>query len=97
MLLDSLHYNIYNITMSNTFLQTQITNTQNLITTYQAAVTSLVAGEIQSYTLNTGQTTQTVTNANIGELNKQIDILYNRLATLEARCNGASGIVIPGW
>lgn len=83
--------------MSNTFLQTQITDTENLITTYQTAVASLVAGEIQSYTLNTGQSTQTVTNANIGVLNSQIDILYNRLATLEVRCSGASGVVIPGW
>lgn len=83
--------------MGTNFLRGQITATENLILAYETAVTDLVSGGIQQYTFDTGQTRQVVTKATISTLNSAIDGLYNRLATLEARCNGAGVIGVPGW
>lgn len=52
------------------------------------AEAALMAGTIQSYTLDTGQTKQTVTKFNVTELRNYIDSLLNRCVTLEARLNG---------
>ena len=79
--------------MDNTFLQEQITATKALIVAYQAAVLALVGGQVQQYTLDTGQDRQTVLKADIPKLNAQIDGLYNRLCTLQTRLDG-SGVTI---
>jgi hypothetical protein len=82
----------------DTFLQNQVTETETLITAYNAAIIALTTGGVQSYNLNTGQTTQTVTNLNIKDLNDALDGLYNRRATLKARLYGdGGGIVKPIW
>lgn len=84
--------------MDAAFIQARITKTKELIVAYENAVDALVIGQIQSYTIDTGQSKQTVTNVNIEKLNDAIDGLYNRCATLEARLNGSGGgIVSPGW
>ena len=59
---------------------------------------TLIVGTIQSYTIDTGQSRQTVTKQNITEFRNAIDSLSNRIATLEARCYG-NGVtrVFPGW
>ena len=77
--------------ISNAFLTQQITDTEALITAYQAATLALAAGTIESYTIDTGQSRQTVTKINIGTLNKAIDGLYNRLVMLCQRRDGAGG------
>lgn len=84
--------------MDSAFLQARITATQTQIATLEDAAASIASGAITSYTLDTGQSRQVVTRANISLINKTIDSLYNRLATLEARLNG-SGTVIgrPAW
>jgi polyhydroxyalkanoate synthesis regulator phasin len=81
-----------------TFLTERITATKNQIATLEDAALSLSTGAITSYTLDTGQSRQVVTKSNVSLINKTIDSLYNRLATLEARLNG-SGTVIgrPAW
>jgi polyhydroxyalkanoate synthesis regulator phasin len=81
-----------------TFLTERITATKNQIATLEDAALSLSTGAITSYTLDTGQSRQVVTKTNVSLINKTIDSLYNRLATLEARLNG-SGTVIgrPAW
>ena len=79
--------------MADTFIQEQIVATKALIVEYQNAVLDLTAGRIQRYTLDTGQSRQDVTKIDAAILNDQIDGLYNRLATLQARCTG-SGVVI---
>ena len=84
--------------MDSTFLQTQITNTQNQITTYQAAIDALGVGGMQSYMIDTGQTRQTVTKLDLSDLQKTLDSLFNRLAVLEARKNGTgTSIGLPAW
>lgn len=70
----------------------QITNVQARIVALQAAALGIESGAIESYTLDTGLTRQTVTKANIGMLERALSSQLNMLATLEARCNG-SGVV----
>lgn len=84
--------------MDSTFLNERITATKNQISALEDAALSLSSGAITSYSLDTGQSRQVVTKSNISLINKTIDALYNRLATLEARLNG-SGVIIgtPAW
>lgn len=77
------------------FLLERIEKTKELIERYEDAVSNIMANGIQSYVLDTGQSKQVVTKANIEKLQEQIDVLYNRLATLDARVNG-TGVVIGG-
>lgn len=84
--------------MDAVFLQERITATKAQIVAYENAVLALgTAGGVQSYTIDTGQTRQTVTRADLPQLNKMIDSLMNRLATLQARLNGNQTMVIPAW
>ena len=77
------------------FLRARLTATRALIVRYEAAIDALVVGGVQSYTLNTSQSVQTVTKFDITNLHDLIDRLYNRCATLEARL-GMNGSVITG-
>lgn len=79
--------------MANTFLQERIAATEALIVVYEDALTALVTGGIQRYNLDTGQTRQDVTKIDVPKLNAQLDGLYNRLATQQARLDG-SGVTI---
>lgn len=83
--------------MDSEFLQQRIDATKALIVAYEDAVTALVSGGVQTYTLDTGQSRQTVTRLELATLNRNIDSLYNRLATLQARLNGGSVNVRPAW
>lgn len=83
--------------MDSEFLQQRIDATKALIVAYEDAVTALVDGGVQTYTLDTGQSRQTVTRLELATLNRNIDSLYNRLATLQARLNGGSVNVRPAW
>lgn len=84
--------------MDENFLSSRILATKTQIVALEEAILALTAGAIVSYTLDTGQSRQTVTKADIGVLTKALDSLYNRLATLEARLTG-SGVVTmrPLW
>lgn len=80
----------------------RIEKTKTLIETYEDAVTALsgsggAAGGITSYTLDTGQSRQTVTRADLTKLYDSLDTLYNRLATLEARVYGRTMTARPAW
>lgn len=80
------------------YVQDRITATKALITAYEEAVLEFgVNGALQSYTLDTGQSRQTVTRADLGSMNRALDSLYNRLATLEARLYGGTVTVRPHW
>lgn len=83
--------------MDATFLNARITAVQASIVIYEEALQVLGTDGAQSYTLDTGQTRQTVTKLNLTELRKTLDGLYNQYATLEARLNGASVIMGPNW
>lgn len=79
--------------MDNTFLQSRITATQAQIVVYEDAVTALGSGNIQTYTLDTGQSRTTVTKLELNGLQKTLDGLYNRLAVLEARLTGNGTLI----
>jgi len=84
--------------MDRTFIETQITNTKATIVAIQAALDAFALnGAVTTYKLDTGQTVTTVTRSEINILNAQIDVLYNRIAVLEARLNGASTVVRPAY
>ena len=79
------------------WLEARIAKTKELIEAFEDAILSLSSGA-QSYTLNTGQTTQSVTKANIGSLRIQLDSLENRLAVLQQRlCGNGTTHVVPGF
>lgn len=84
--------------MNSTFLQERITATKATIVAYEAAVDALASGQVQAYTLDTGQTRQTATKLDLVGLQKTLDALYNRLCVFEARLAG-NGVSIgrPVW
>lgn len=84
--------------MDRAFIQERIVVTKALIVVYEEAVTALgVQGGVLSYTLDTGQSRQTVTRTDIPNLNRMLDSLYNRLATLQARLTGGAVTARPAW
>jgi len=84
--------------MDRTYVEERITQTKALIDAYEAALLAFgTNGALQSYTLDTGQTRQTVTRANLTELQRILDSLYNRLCVFEARLKGGSIQARPGW
>lgn len=76
------------------FLQARITATQAQIVAYEDAALAIGEGAVESYMLDTGQTQQKVTKLNVAVLQKAINSLYNRCATLEARLNGSGSITV---
>ena len=84
--------------MRREFLVERTAAAEAAIVAYEDALSALTAsGFTQSYTLDTNQSRQTVTRADIPRLNADLDKLYNRLATLEARLNGGSYIARPAF
>ena len=83
--------------MDRPFIAARITATKAQIVAYEDASLALATGGVQSYTLNTGQSTQQVTRLDLDNINKTINSLYNRCATLEARLNGGTTLAKPGW
>jgi hypothetical protein len=78
------------------WLDARIARTKELIVAYEDAIEA-IAGGAQSYSLDTGQTRQTVTKANLSEIRNALSHLENRLSTLDARRNGAGFISRPGF
>lgn len=80
------------------FLAEQVAAIKAQITAYNSAILALATGGVQSYQLDTGQTRQLVTKANLATLHTSRDALLNELTTLEARLCG-SGVtrVIPSF
>jgi len=85
--------------MSSDFYSARIEQVQAQIIAFEDALTAFAAnGAVQSYTIDTGQTTQTVTRSNLSQLRNTVTSLYNQLATLEARVNGCGTVQArPGW
>ena len=79
--------------MDATFLQERITATKAQIVAYEDAITALASGGVQSYTIDTGQTRQTVTRLDLANLQTVLDGLMNRLAVYEARLNGSGALI----
>ncbi len=83
--------------MDSAFIQGRIDATKAQIIAYEDAALALGNGNVESYTLDTGQTRQTVTRLDLDKIQKTIDMLMNRCVTLEARLNGGGTLVRPAW
>lgn len=81
------------MTTTTQFWQERIDKTAALIVVYEDALLAFAATPIETYRIDTGQTTQTVTRANMASLQRQLDGLYNRYATLCARVTGAGSTI----
>jgi hypothetical protein len=80
--------------MDATFLDSRITATRALIIAIEAALLALITGGAQSYTMDTGQTRQTVNKLDVPALQRQLNGAYALLDALETRAG--SGSVIAG-
>lgn len=80
------------------FLQQRIDATKRTIVAYEDAILQLTTGGIITYSLDTGQTRQSVTKIDVIRLQSQLDALYNRLVVLNARLKGTGVVrVVPAW
>jgi hypothetical protein len=83
--------------MDATFLQEQIDYWTALILVYQTALTALSTGTLKSYTLSTGQTTQTVTKKDTFRLTETLNEAYRMLDYFDIRLNGGVTLQVrPG-
>lgn len=74
--------------------EARITKLQELVEAYEAAIL-VVSTTGQSYTLDTGQSKQTVNRGNLMTLQSQVDSWLNEIAVLEQRLYGRAKIVRP--
>jgi len=78
------------------WLDARIEKTKDLIVKYEDAIDALSSGA-QTYSLDTGQTSQSVTKAQLGSLRSALDNLENRLERLKAKRHGRGVNVRPGF
>jgi len=84
--------------MDPTFIQERITSIKLRIVAYEDAALALGIGGVQQYTLNTGQTIQTVTKFDLKDIQEMIDGLINQLAVYQARLTGDGQVAVtPAW
>jgi hypothetical protein len=76
--------------------EARIVATKALILKYEAAIDALATGA-QMYQLDTGQTRQLVTKAQLPQLRDMLAALEARLDRLIARQGGGVVYVKPGW
>lgn len=84
----------------STFWSDQLTNKKILLYNVQLAILQLETGKIQSYQLDTGQTSQRVTRQNISELYKAETDLLSDIRDLELKlglCDKGTIQVRPNW
>jgi len=82
---------------SDTWLEERIAATANLIEQYEAAILALSSGAVLSYTIDTGQTRQTVTKQQLNIVRATLDELEQRLAGYYARRYGGGTHMVPGY
>lgn len=79
------------------WLKERIEKTKSLIEAYEDALLQVTKGA-QSYTLDSGQTRQSVTKTTAKELREGITELENRLEELKGRLRGGRVFTgRPGW
>jgi len=79
------------------WVEARIVATQAAIVAYEAAILALSTGA-QSYSLDTGQTRQNVTKANLTELRKTLEWLNSQLAQYDAQISGGAVFIAkPAW
>lgn len=79
------------------WLEERIARKKTLIRAFEDAIEALTVGGVQQYSLNTGQTQQMVTRANLATMRDTLQSLENDLSTLDARLCGAGHYSQPGF
>jgi len=74
----------------NAYLDAKITKVEALIDAYEDAILALATSGAQSYTLDTGQSRQTVTKAQLSDLRLSLRELENRRSELRTRRYGSA-------
>jgi hypothetical protein len=72
----------------DTFCTDRLARTLELIQKYDAAIDAIIVAGVESYTLDTGQSKQTVTKLDLDMLYRTLQSLENKYVTLQARCSG---------
>lgn len=79
-----------------TYLEAQLALCEEAIAATWAAITAVSTGAVQSYSLDTGQSRQTVTKANLGSIRLQLNDLFSMRDMLNARiCRRGSYYIRP--
>jgi hypothetical protein len=79
------------------WIEERIMVTKTMILAYEAAILALSNGVVQ-YSLDTGQSRQSVTKHQLGSLRLQLTDLENRLQTLQNQLAGAGTVYVrPGF
>lgn len=79
------------------FIDARITQTKAMIVAYEDAILAVGTNGIQEYTLDTGQTRQSVTKADLAQLRLVLRELEERLARWSARKCGTGVRIIPAY
>lgn len=79
------------------WLEERIAAKKAAILAYETAITALASGA-QNYSLDTGQTRQVVSKANLTEMRNAIGQLESDIATLQMRLYGCGRFYVrPAW
>lgn len=80
------------------WLRRRLAKVEELIERVEDAILQLSSGAVVSYSLDTGQSRQTVTKQSIGQLKNLLESLESRRNALRSRLGcGGSGYMGPGW
>lgn len=82
------------------WLEQRLEKTERMIESYENAITELSAGTVVQYSLDTGQTRQSVTKAQLPSLMNTLKLLEQRRSDLRARLGKGTGgatVVIPAF
>lgn len=83
--------------MDDDYTIARIAKIKTIIETIEDTLVLIAANPNTSFSINTGQTQESVTSRDIGSLQNNLTEMYNLLATLEARVYGSAVTVIPAW
>jgi len=78
-------------------VEANIATLKTALTATSAALTAILGGA-QSYTLDSGQSRQTVTRANLSELRQQRAALLEEIQMWQTMLDGDGAVrMVPGW
>lgn len=76
---------------TETYIRDRMAAIQVMIEEYETAITALASGTTRSYTINTGQTVETVTKKDLVRLQEGLDGLIGRLQFWDFKlCNSGT-------
>jgi len=78
-------------------LEAEIATTTLILTALGAAILALADPTVSSYSLDTGQTSQTVRRQDLPALYKQRTALQGELCALQARLSGSGAVQVRPW